>query len=162
MKIRVAPLPLTVKAFELWSFKPTPINFNELFMALKQGVVDGQDNGLDVTVPLKFTEVAKFLAFSNHTCGNYGWYISEKTWGKVGNKNQGIIEKEAKAAGDLLTRLSGQRQMDDLDTILKAGVKVTIPNRPAFREAVKDIYKEFEGKVWPQGLVEKIRAALKK
>lgn len=162
IKIRVAPIPVTVKAFEIWGFKPTPINFNELFMALKQGVVDGQDNGLDVTVPLKFTEVAKYLAFSNHQYSIYGWFISEKTWNKASAKYQGIMEKEAKAAGDLLTKLSGQREIDDLNTILKAGAKVTIPNRVALRETAKDVYKEFEGKVWPAGLVEKIRAMQKR
>lgn len=162
IKIRVTPVPVSVKTVDAWGMKATPINFNELFMALKQGTVDGQDNGLDVTVPLKFTEVAKYLAFTDHMYSIYGWYISEKTWNKVPSKYQGILDKEAKAAGDQLTKFGLQRQTDDLNSILKGGAKVTIPNRLAFREAAKDVYKEFEGKMWPQGLVEKIRAMQKK
>jgi TRAP-type C4-dicarboxylate transport system substrate-binding protein len=161
IKIRVMPIPISIRTFEVWGFKSTPVAWNELFMALKQGLVEGQDNGLDVTVPNKFFEVAKYYAFSDHVYSIYGWYMSEKTYNKIPAKYQSIFSEEAKAAGDLETKLGVARQEKDLDTMLKAGVKVTIPNRYAFREASKDVYKEFEGKLWPAGMVEKIRAAQK-
>ncbi len=162
IKIRVMPIPVSIRTFEAWGFKSTPVAWGELFMALKQGLVEGQENGLDVTVPNKFHEVARYFALSDHVYSLYGWYISEKTWNKVPEKFRNVIVEEAKAAGDLETKLGLQRQTDDLNTMLKAGVKVTIPNRFAFQEAAKDVYKEFEGKLWPAGLVEKIRALQKK
>ncbi len=162
IKIRVMPIPVSIRTFEAWGFKSTPVAWGELFMALKQGLVEGQENGLDVTVPSKFYEVARYFAISDHVFSLYGWYMSEKTLNKIPEKYRPIFAEEAKAAGDLETKLGTQRQLDDLDTMLKAGVKVTIPNRFAFREASKDVYKEFEGKLWPAGLVEKIRALQKK
>ena len=161
IKIRVLPNAVSIKSFEAWGFKPTPVNWNELFMALKQGIVDGQDNGLDVTVPNKFYEVAKYYAFSNHVHSVYGWYVSEKTWNKIPEKYRAVLKEEAQAAGDELTKLGRNRQLSDLDEMLKTNVKVTIPNRFQFREASKNVYKEFEGKLWPEGMVEKIRAAQK-
>lgn len=162
IKIRVMPIPVSIKTFEVWGFKPTPVGWAELFMALKQGLVEGQDNGLDVTVPGKFYEVAKYFAFSDHVYSLYGWYISEKTWNKIPEKYHSFLVEEAKAAGDLETKRGVQRQLDDLNTILKGGVMVTIPNRFSFGEVSKNVYKEFEGKLWPAGLVEKIRAMQKK
>ena len=162
IKIRVMPIPVSIKNFEAWGFKPTPVAWNELFMALKQGLVEGQDNGLDVTVPNKFYEVARYYAIADQVHSLYGWYMSEKAWNKIPEKYRKIFVEEAKTAGDLETELGIQRQIDDLNTMLKAGVRVTIPNRFAFREASKDVYKEFEGKLWPAGLVEKIRAMQKK
>jgi tripartite ATP-independent transporter DctP family solute receptor len=157
IKIRVLPNELSIRTFELWGFKPTPVNWAELFMALKQGLVDGQDNGLDVTVPGKFYEVANYYAYSNHVQSLFGWYVSEKTWNKIPENIQKILSEEAMNAGDMLTQLRTKQEQDDLNTILKAGLKITIPNRFAFREATKNLYKEFEGKYWPEGMVEKIR-----
>jgi len=158
IKIRVLPNPISIRTFELWGFKPTPVNWSELFMALKQGLVDGQDNGLDMTVPSKFYEVTNYYAYSNHVHSLQGWYISEKSWNKLQNKYQQILLEEATKAGDILTQLRIKRERDFLNTILKAGLKVTIPNRNEFREATKDMYKEWEGKYWPEGMVEKIRS----
>lgn len=159
IKIRVMPIPLCIKVFETWGFKPTPVNWAELYMALKQGIVEGQDNGPDLTCPQKFYEVAKYFAVTNHVYSSYAWYVSEKTWKKVPEKYYDVFVEEAKRAGNDLTAASQLQWNECINTMAESGVKITIPNRAAFRDAVKDVYKEFDGKVWPAGMVEKIRAA---
>jgi len=158
IKIRVMPIPVSIKAFETWGFKPTPVNWSELYMALKQGIVDGQDNGPDLTCPQKFYEVAKYFAITNHVYASFGWYISEKTWNKIPEKFHAIVQEEAELAGQVLSDYSKIQWQNCVDTMLKSGVKITYPNRFAFAEAVKDVYKDFDGTLWPKGLVENIKA----
>ena len=158
IKIRVMPIPVCIRLFEVWGFKPVPVNWNELYMAMKQGIVDGQDNGPDLTCPEKFYEVAQYYAITNHVYAAFAWYISEKSWNKVPEKFHNILKEEAKTAGAALTAASEKQWNDCVNTMIKSGVKVTLPNREAFRQASKDLYKEFDGKLWEKGFVEKIRA----
>src|SRR5690606_22893599 len=147
-----------IATFEAWGFKPTPINYNELYLALRQGVVDGQDNGLDVTVPAKFHEVTKYYAYTDHVYSVYGWFVAGKSCNRIPEQIRPILVEEAQKAGDVITAKGAEREAEDLRTILKAALKVTIPNRPAFEELTKDLYKQFEGKLWPEGMVAKIKA----
>lgn len=50
-------------------------------------------------------------------------------------------------------------EKETLDTLKKSGVKITQPDQATFREVVKDLYRKYEGKLWPEGFVDKIRAA---
>lgn len=158
LKIRVMPVPVSIKAFQAFGFQTTPVNWTELYMALKQGVVEGQDNGPDLTVSAKFYEVAKYYAMTNHVNNALVWLVSEKAWKKVPEKYHAIMKEAALKAGKKLTAEAEKQTQKDIETLLKAGVKITIPNRASFREAVKDVWKEFDGKLWPSGMYEKIRA----
>ena len=158
IKIRVMPIPVCIKSFETWGFKSTPVNWSELYMALKQGIADGQDNGPDLTCPQKFYEVAKYFAITNHVYASFGWYLSEKTWNKVPKEYHQVLQEEAILAGQMLTDYSKVQWQTCVDSMLQNGVKITYPDRFAFAEAVKDVYKEFDGTLWPKGMVEKIKA----
>ena len=157
IKIRVLPNPVSIASFEAWGMRPTPINFNELYLALRQDVVEGQDNGLDVTVPMNFHEVTSYYAYSDHVYSLYGWYVSDMTWSTLSPEAQETLREEAVKAGELISRLGAERQAQDERTILEAGLKVTVPNRPAFEALSKDVYRSFEGDLWREGLVEEIR-----
>lgn len=158
IKIRVLPNPVSIATFEAWGMRPTPISFNELYLALRQDVVEGQDNGLDVTVPMNFHEVTSFYAYSNHVYSLYGWYISDMTWQTLSPEAQAVVTEEVVKAGELISRLGAERAARDERTMLEAGLKVTVPNRPAFEALAADVYRTFEGDLWREGLVEEIRA----
>lgn len=158
IKMRVLSNPVSIASFEAWGVDPTPLAFNELYLSMRQGVVEGQDNGLDVTVPNNFQEVTSYYAMLDHVRGIYGWYIADTTWERLSEEQRAIVAEEAQKAGDMISELGAQRMEDDLNTILEAGLKVTIPNRTAFEELSKDIYKEFDGSLWRAGLVDEILA----
>lgn len=158
IKMRVLPNPVSIASFEAWGVDPTPLAFNELYLSMRQGVVEGQDNGLDVTVPNNFQEVTSHYAMLDHVRGIYGWYIADMTWERLSEDQRAIVAEEAQNAGNMISELGAQRMEDDLNTILEAGLKVTIPNRAAFEELSRDIYKEFDGTLWRAGLVDEILA----
>lgn len=158
IKMRVLPNPVSIASFEAWGVDPTPLAFGELYLSMRQGVVEGQDNGLDVTVPNNFQEVTTHYAMLDHVRGIYGWYIADSTWERLSEEHRAIVAEEAQNAGDMISEMGAQRMEDDLATILAAGLQVTIPNRAAFEELSKDIYKEFDGTLWREGLVADILA----
>lgn len=158
IKMRVLPNPVSIASFEAWGVDPTPLDFNELYLSMRQGVVEGQDNGLDVTVPNNFQEVTSHYAMLDHVRGIYGWYIADMTWERLSEEHRAIVAEEAQNAGNMISELGAQRMEDDLNTILEAGLKVTVPNRAAFEELSKDIYKQFDGTLWRAGLVDEILA----
>ena len=156
--MRVLSNPVSIKSFDVWGMRPTPLNFGELYLAMRQGVVEGQDNGLDVTVPNNFHEITGYYAYLNHVRSLYGWYISEKTWQRLSETARAIVIEETEKAGDMISLLGQDRMERDLATILDAGLKVTIPDRAAFEALSRDVYKEFEGTLWRKGLVAEILA----
>lgn len=66
LKIRVPDSPVTVKSWTALGASPTPMNFGEVFNALQQGVIDGQENPLSLILSSRFAEVVKFLIRTEH------------------------------------------------------------------------------------------------
>lgn len=66
LKIRVPDSPVTVKAWNQLGAAATPMNFGEVFNALQQGVIDGQENPLSLIVSSQFSQVVKFLIRTEH------------------------------------------------------------------------------------------------
>jgi TRAP-type C4-dicarboxylate transport system substrate-binding protein len=126
-------------------------------MALQQGVVEGQDNGFDLAMPLKFYEAAKYWCATDHVYEVTGWFISEKLWTKLNPEERKIFLEAAKEAGQVATDLVEQLDKDSIETLKKSGCTYTVPDKEAFKKAWADVYKPFEGKVWPEGMVQKIQ-----
>ena len=66
LKIRTMENPMHMESFRLWGANPTPMNFSELFTALQQGTVDGQENPAQVIWSSRFYEVQKYLSLTGH------------------------------------------------------------------------------------------------
>ena len=161
LKLRVAGMDIFLNTFRALGVKCTPLPMTEIYMGLKQHVIEGQDNGFDLAVPLKFHEVAKYWSATDHSFEVTGWFISEKLWKSLTDKEREIFVAAAKEAGLLTTELCAKLDQDSIQTIKDAGGTYTVPDVAAFKEALKDVYKTLDGKLWPAGTVEKIRAMQK-
>ena len=78
------------------------IAFNELYLSLKQGVVDGQENPLSVIYFNKYYETQKYLAMTNHVYNSMNLVISKKVWDKLPEEYQQIIIEESKNAAQTM------------------------------------------------------------
>jgi TRAP-type C4-dicarboxylate transport system substrate-binding protein len=108
-------------------------------------------------MPLKFHEAAKFWCATDHAYEMTGWFISEKLWTKLTAEEKKIFLDAAKEAGQLATDLVEQLDKDSIEILKKSGCTYTVPDREAFKKAWANVYKPFEGKAWPQGMVQKIQ-----
>jgi len=160
MKIRIPNIPLRKASFLAMGAAPTPMAFSEVYLALKQGVVDCQENPLAQIVAAKFYEVQKYLILSGHALNPEILLINEKKFQGLSKSSQDILRKGAKVYEDTLLTEFKTMKLELLETILDAGVVVMKPDIEAFREAVKDVPYQFEDK-WGKGLYNRVKQAQK-
>ncbi len=157
LRMRVAGIDIYETTFETLGTQITPLGMTEIYNGLSRGIVDGQDNGFELAIPPKFHEVAKYWSATDHVYGVTGWFISEQVWNRLSDADKEIFREAGKEAGKVSTDATNELDAKGREILEEAGVTYTEPDLDAFREALKDVYKEYEGKVWPEGLVEQIR-----
>jgi len=156
MKMRMPGMDIYIESAKAWGAKPTVLGMSEIYMALKQGVVDGQDNGFDLSIPPKFHEVAKYWSATDHVYGITGWYAAEKVWSSLSEDQKKIFKAAGDEAGELATRLVEELDQQGIEILKKAGCTYVVPDRDAFRKAAAKVPDPFEGKAWPKGWVQQI------
>lgn len=161
MRLRIPPIEMFKSAFEKVGVKVTPMGLSEVYNALNRGQVDGQDNGIDFAYSFKWYEVAKQWSATDHVFEISTWYINEKQWQALTPEERAIFKRAAQEGGKLATSLGDDLEREGFEELKKVGGTITKPDIAAFREAWKDVHVPFEGKVWPAGLVDRIRAAQK-
>lgn len=159
MRLRIPPIPIFRDTFEKVGVKVVPLGLNEVYMALSRGQVDGQDNGFDLTLSFRFHEVSKFWSATDHVYDAGAFYVSERRWKTFTPEQRAMFKKAAVEGGNLATKLGDELDARGLDDLKKSGVNYVVPDRAAFEKAWADVYKAYEGKVWPAGLVQRIKDA---
>ena len=164
-KIRVMPAPIIREQFKALGASPVPIDFQELYSALQQGVVDGQENPLTTIVTMKFYEVQKYMTLSNHAFIAYVFVTSKSFYDSLPEKYQKLVRESAKKAGIYERGLVVEREKGFLETIKKAGVTVIElkpEDRQAFQKAVEPVYGWFNSNIQDgKRYSDMVRAALK-
>ena len=140
LKLRVPPEIQIQSAFEAMGAVTTVIAFPEVYMALAQGVADGQDNPIPVIYFNKFYEVQKHLAITRHIYNSMIHVVSAKTWAKLSPEQKTIFKEESQKAGAYMRQLIVSQEEDLIGKMEKAGVQVTRPNPTAFRAAMAPAY----------------------
>jgi len=137
LKLRVPPEMHLQATMEALGAVVTKIAFPEVYMALAQNVVDGQENPLSTIYYQKFYEVQKHLALTQHTYSCMIHVVNPKKWGRLTPEQQKIVREESKAAGKFMRDTVQGEEKDIIAKMEKSGIKVTRPDIPAFRAAVK-------------------------
>jgi tripartite ATP-independent transporter DctP family solute receptor len=141
LKIRTPPEIQLQACMEALGAVVTKIAFPEVYMALAQNVVDGEENPIAVIYHNKFYEVQKYLALTRHVYNNMIHVVSTKAWAKLTPEQQKIFREESKAAGAFMRNAIVAEESDQVAKIEKAGVTVTRPNLAPFRAAMGPAYE---------------------
>ncbi|MBL8577678.1 MAG: TRAP transporter substrate-binding protein DctP [Mesorhizobium sp.] len=163
----LAGLKLRMPGSEAWQFlgnalgaNATPLSFEEIYLALQTGTIDGLENPLPDIISNKFYEVAKGVVLTNHMVSNTFFTFAGGFWNSLTDEEKAQIEAaeaEAKAfndAGVLGTEKEGVAFLEG------KGVTVVTPDVAAFRKKVLDAFAGSDfAKSWPPGLLERIQAA---
>lgn len=125
LKLRVIPNAINVDWVKALGANPTPLAFPELYAALEQKAIDGQENPVTVIFANKFFEVQKYLALTNHQYNPQSVIISKKTWDALNAAEKKVIE-EAAVEAVRAQRESARRQSETaLAELKKNGMQVT-------------------------------------
>ena len=144
MRIRVPQTEASIEGFKELGAAPTPMAFGEVYMALQQKVVDGQENPLSVVVSAKFNEVQKYLSLTNHQLFIQVLSISEKSWKKLSPEHQKILMEAAKEAQAFEREIIAKEEVELIKTLKDKGMEINeVKDIAPFAEAAKplrDIY----------------------
>jgi tripartite ATP-independent transporter DctP family solute receptor len=155
-KLRVPENEIFLAMARSWGAKPTPMTFGELYLALRQNVVDGQENPLPTIDSGKFFEVQKYLVLTAHILTPRIVAMNEKFWQGLPTADRQVIS-EALAEGIAWNNQQTQAAEQTLvDKFKKAGMEVIQPDYESFRKPVLEtVPKMFESR-WGKGLFERI------
>jgi tripartite ATP-independent transporter DctP family solute receptor len=140
LKVRTPPELPTQAAMEALGAVVATINFNELQMALKQGVVDGQENPIAVIYSNKIYETQKYLAMTGHNYNCMVHVISKKVWDKLTAAQKKIVREESKKAGDWMRKSIRNEEADQISKLKGFGMEVTYPDKKEFKKLMKPAY----------------------
>jgi len=100
LKIRVPEAPIMINLWKAMGAIPTPIAFPELYTALQQQTVDGQENGILMTYSSRLYEVQKYCTVINYIYAGSAFTVSDKVWKSFDEKTQKAIARAAVEAAD--------------------------------------------------------------
>jgi C4-dicarboxylate-binding protein DctP len=150
MKIRVIPSPLLSAQYEAWGASPTPVDFKELYTALQQGLVDGQENPAGTIVDVKLYEVQKYMTESRHGFLHYIMMFNKKWFDAQSKPNQEILIQAVKEAGRRERKAMLDRDAEATRRIKEAGLEVSVLTpqaREQFRQLSLKVHEKFADRV---------------
>jgi len=135
----------------------TPLAFGEVYLGLKTGTIDGQDNPLPTVRAAKFYEVTKQLVLTNHLVDGIFIAISNKSWAAMSAAQRDKVKAAARAAAAFNNDNRIKEEAQIVDFFKQQGLQVTTPDVEAFRKSVQAAYAPSDiAKTWPKGLLERI------
>jgi tripartite ATP-independent transporter DctP family solute receptor len=157
-KLRIPEVDTFRTMAEAWGAKPTPMNIGELYLALSQGVIDGQENPLPTIQSAKLNEVQKFLTLTAHVLTPRPIVINEAAWQSLSAPHREILRAAVKTHGAWQDNEIISQEARLVDVFTSGGMTVIRPDREAFRKpVVPAILAKFEER-WGKGLWERISA----
>lgn len=155
LKIRTTESETALAGWEALGAQTVPMAWGEVFTALQQGVIDGQENPLDHIYARQTYEVTPYGALTNHVYASVWLMISEEKYQSLPEEWQQVIDEAAAEAHKFERSLMEEAMTEVMENLEAEGFKITEPDLGPFREAVEPVYQEFPDLApW----VEKIKA----
>lgn len=150
LKIRTMQCAVHIETMRTLGASPVPVSFGELYSALQQGVVDGQENPLTLIRDSKFYEVQKYLTLSKHFYDPSPLFISKKTWGKLTTEQKEMVQSAANEARDYMRNLISNAEEKAIQALESEGMQVTRLSESefqAFQEATAGVADKFRKEI---------------
>jgi tripartite ATP-independent transporter DctP family solute receptor len=125
LKLRVIPNAINVDWVKALGANPTPMAFPEVYAALEQKAIDGQENPLNVILANKFAEVQKYLTITNHQYNPQSLIMSRKVWDSLTEADHKVLQEAAAETSRFQRQVSRDAAASTLAELKKAGMQVT-------------------------------------
>jgi tripartite ATP-independent transporter DctP family solute receptor len=145
-KLRTFPNEMMRWTLDAIGFSVQIMPLPEVYMAIQQGAVSGQENPIDTIYSNKFYEVAPYVTLTKHVYSPIPLAISEKTWQKLSPADREAVTKAAKEAADWSRKTIQANDDNQLKEMASKGAKVTNPSADPFRKAVQPVYGQARDK----------------
>jgi tripartite ATP-independent transporter DctP family solute receptor len=146
LKLRVIPNPVYLETFKAFKANPVPMNFGELYGALENKTVDGQENPYSVILSNKFYEVQKYVSATSHTFTQNIILVSKKFWDKLSPEEQKMLRDsvaEASAYQREQTRIAADKALTELKAKGMAFNEIAPAEYARMQAATKAVAEKF-------------------
>jgi tripartite ATP-independent transporter DctP family solute receptor len=159
MKLRVPPAPLMLMFTKSVGANATPIAFSDVYRALQQGLVDGQENPLPTILAKKFHEVQSHIVLTGHIMESMVTVVGNHVWNKLTPDDQQLFADTMKEAASRATEAIEASERVLAGEFRKLGVTVIEPDREAFRRAAIPLHNDASaGAGWTRAQYDELQA----
>lgn len=143
LKMRTPPDPVTVDIMQALGADAQQIKFSELYVALQQGVVDGQENPLTNIASAKLYEVQKFISMTGHKYESTPFLMSKRSWDRLSAADQKVFTEAAAEATTVQRQLNKEADEKLVAELKSKGTQIDTVDRKAFVDASKAVYDKW-------------------
>ena len=150
LKIRVMDSPIYIEMFTEMGASPTPMAYSEVYTALQQGTVDGQDNPYSIFVSTKYYEVQQYFTDLSHTFDFTAFVMSNDVLMSLNDATRELLIECGKEAEEYQHEVSMEDEAANIQAIKDNGVEIynlSDEERQAFRDSTSGIQDWFEANV---------------
>ncbi len=146
LKLRTMENEVHMDAFRTLGADPTPMTWGEVYTALQQGVIDGQENPINIIRTHKIYEVNKHLALTGHVYSPALLLMNEKKFNNLSPEFQKALIEAGKEAAKFERKFIRDNETKMLEELKGFGMQVTYPDKKLFQKATEPTYKKYESR----------------
>jgi len=144
LKMRTMENPVHIQAYKAFGIIPTPMSFTEVFTALQQGTVDGQENPLSVIYTSKLDQVQKHISLTGHVFSPCVLTMNKQTWDKLSDADKQAFQEAAKLAIAANRARVDKDEQEVIAQLRANGMEViTDVDKSQFQAALQTTYQDF-------------------
>jgi len=160
LTIRVQESPTYVAMMKAMGANPVPMAYVEVYLAMKQGTIDGMELPSFTFTSDKFQEVTKYYSLTRHSYPPIAWFMNLKKYRALPADIQKIVDESMRDACQAHRRLEVEKEKNDFEVMRKAGVQINdVKDIKAFQALMKPAYDYVEGQVGKEFMT-RLRAAV--
>lgn len=155
LKVRIPGITMYTDLYRELGTDPTTMTFSEVFTALQQGTIDGQENPIDVISSSKLQEVQKYLTLWNYSYDPLVLGMNKKLYDSLSDEDQEMFDRLGKEAAAYQVELAREKEATQIDDLIAKGMEAYSPTKEElakFKEAVQPIYDQYTD-VWGADLL---------
>lgn len=156
LKIRVPETPTILEVFKAWGASPTPVAAAELYLAMKQGIVDGQDNGFDAIAGAKYYEVQKYAIRIDYIQSALMVLMAESKWNALSPAQRKAMQDAAVATEQWASKRTWEISDKSIQLLKEKGMEIVEPDLAPFKASAARALSTLDGQLWSKGTLEKI------
>lgn len=161
LKIRTMENNVHMDSFKAMGADPTPMSFTELFTALQQGVVDGQENPVPIISTSRFYEVQDYLTLTGHFYSPAALLVSSQVFDGLSEDQQKALQEAASEGAEYEREIVAEMEDEMIADLKDQGMKIVEDvDKKAFQKATTSVYDQYSDQVG-EDLIKQIQDAAK-
>lgn len=159
LKIRTAASEVVIRAMRKLGALPQQIPFSDLYVALRTGTVDAQENGAIVVANASLYEVQDYYMKTDYIRDIETWYVNPDWYDGLSEADKEVLMDASEEAAQLVTELTAEL-LEEAYSTLEENMTVIRPpelDLQAIRDVIEGTYEDWDGTKWPEGLLDRIR-----